>query len=244
MGNDAERTPDKIELSQIPWTLRDVIAGTLLVIALTVLLLSLIIGILAFLYVSGTDWVLDTWFILIVAGIPLYAAMLFAVWFFSVRKYSCRWQELGLRSFKTKRALILSAVVVAVGVAISTLYEMLMKHLGMETPSALPSDFTGTWYAWAVLGFFAIVVAPVAEEIFFRGFLFTGISRHYGYAWGALASAVLFSMAHMQPGALVPIFILGFLLAWLYMKTGSIWACIIAHFTYNCIALSSMILYY
>ena len=50
-------------------------------------------------------------------------------------------------------------------------------------------------------------------------------------------SALLFSVAHMQPGALLPIFILGLLLGGLYVRTRSIWPCILTHFAYNSIAM-------
>jgi membrane protease YdiL (CAAX protease family) len=41
-------------------------------------------------------------------------------------------------------------------------------------------------------------------------------------------SGALFSIAHLGSGGLVPAFILGILLAWLYWKTGSLWPCILA----------------
>ncbi|MCK4964736.1 MAG: CPBP family intramembrane metalloprotease, partial [Dehalococcoidia bacterium] len=73
--------------------------------------------------------------------------------------------------------------------------------------------------------------------------LFAGIGNRYGYGWGAVFSALIFAMAHlMQPGAFLPIFLLGLLLAWLYMKTGSIWACIITHSVYNSLALVFMLI--
>jgi len=92
-----------------------------------------------------------------------------------------------------------------------------------------------------MLSLLAVLVAPFAEEIFFRGFIFSGIGNRYGYGWGAILSALIFALVHVltlwQLGVLVPIFLLGLLLAWLYMRTGSIWPCIFTHFAYNTIAL-------
>jgi membrane protease YdiL (CAAX protease family) len=55
---------------------------------------------------------------------------------------------------------------------------------------------------------------------------------------GAIAaSALVFSAFHLSLGVLVPIFITGLLLAWLYWRTGSLWAAIGAHAGQNALAL-------
>ena len=136
---------------------------------------------------------------------------------------------------------MLAAVVVVVGLLISFLYDILVSSLEADPTSLLPLEFTETGLGLAIIVVLAVVVAPFAEEIFFRGFIFTGIGNRYGYGWGAVVSALLFSLAHMQPAALLPIFMLGLLLAWLYMKTGSIWVCIFTHLAYNSLAQLFMI---
>ncbi|MEK7814621.1 MAG: CPBP family intramembrane glutamic endopeptidase, partial [Chloroflexota bacterium] len=53
---------------------------------------------------------------------------------------------------------------------------------------------------------------------------------------------LVFSIFHLSqgsPGVLVPIFITGLLLAWLYYRTGSLWASIVAHGSQNAVALAS-----
>jgi hypothetical protein len=227
----------------IPWTIGDVGKATLLTIVATVLILGLIIAFLVLIVASGSDWVLESWFILTIAGIPLYATMALAVWLFSVRRYRCGWRTLGFRPADAK-GLMLGIAVVLTGIAVSALYDWILTQTGAESPSSLPSEFVGTWYNWAILGLFAVVVAPIVEELFFRGFMLPGINKRYGYSWGVFISALLFALAHLQPGSLVPIFILGLLLAWLYNKTKSIWPCIFAHFVYNSIALVFMIISY
>lgn len=225
----------------VPWTIGDVGKATLLAIVSTVAIMGLLVAFFALFILSGSDWVLESWFILIIAGLPLYALMILAVWLFSVRKYKCGWRALGFRNSNAK-GLLLGASVVLIGIAIGALYDFIIVQTGGDSPSSIPSDFVGTWYNWAMLGLFAMVVAPVAEEIFFRGFMLPGISKRFGKGWGIVVSAFIFSLAHLQPGALVPIFLLGLLLAWLYIKTKSIWPCIFAHFTYNSIAFIFMII--
>lgn len=93
--------------------------------------------------------------------------------------------------------------------------------------------------AGAVLTFAALAVwTPLTEEIFFRGFLFAGLANRLGTVRGVVLSAAVFSLFHVWPGVLLPIFVTGILLALLYQRTRSIWPCIAAHAGQNAVALS------
>ena len=52
-----------------------------------------------------------------------------------------------------------------------------------------------------------------------------------------VASALVFAALHLEPGAMIPIFLTGLALGWLYVKTGSLWPCIAAHAGQNTLAL-------
>ena len=77
------------------------------------------------------------------------------------------------------------------------------------------------------------VVAPLAEEVFFRGFLFAGLRRDHPFWLAAMGSALIFAVGHMVPGAILPLGVLGFLFAWLRERTGSIWPSIVMHAANN-----------
>ena len=254
-------------MGEIPWTVGDVAKGIGLVIGLTVLIafclgfgtvlligpdVSLELGSLnvtitefigEFIDVLASEGLLQPWLIMVLVGMVVgEGAMPFTAWLFSSVKYKRGWWALGFRRFKVRNGLILASLVVAAGLLISFLYDMLMTSLGEGPSSTVAQDFTQTGLGLATIVLLAVVVAPIAEETFFRGFIFTGIGNRYGYGWGAILSALFFSVAHIiQPGALLPIFILGLLLAWLYIRTGSIWICIFAHCAYNSLALLIMI---
>jgi membrane protease YdiL (CAAX protease family) len=78
-----------------------------------------------------------------------------------------------------------------------------------------------------------VIVAPVVEELFFRGFLFQGFRQRYGWVNGALLSSAIFAVAHLDPVALIPTFILGVLLAYMYHRTDSVWIPILLHVLVN-----------
>ena len=84
-----------------------------------------------------------------------------------------------------------------------------------------------------LMGFTAVVVAPVCEEIIFRGYLYGVAKRFCGPFAAALATSLAFAAAHASLMALLPLALFGLLLAWLYERTGSIWAPIAAHACFN-----------
>jgi membrane protease YdiL (CAAX protease family) len=88
----------------------------------------------------------------------------------------------------------------------------------------------------------AVVVAPISEELFFRGILFRSLRDRYGFWPGAAGSALLFGLAHYVPApwrdaALLQTIMVftGLGLAWIYEKRGNLVANIAAHMTFNAI---------
>lgn len=82
----------------------------------------------------------------------------------------------------------------------------------------------------------AVLVAPLCEETFFRGYLFAGLLRGMS-GWAAvLVSAVLFTLVHGDIGSAAPLFIFGIVLAVIRWRTGSIWPGIALHVANNALA--------
>jgi membrane protease YdiL (CAAX protease family) len=88
-----------------------------------------------------------------------------------------------------------------------------------------------------VLGVALLVVAPVAEEIFFRGIVFNAWLREFGVRRAVIGSALLFALIHGSIFVIPAIFALGIGLALLYHRTGSLPASIAMHATFNGITL-------
>ena len=84
-----------------------------------------------------------------------------------------------------------------------------------------------------VLIVLVVAAAPLAEESIFRGVLFAGLRRRMRFGGAALISALVFAGAHGQLVALAPIAILGIVLAYVYERTGSLWASAITHACFN-----------
>lgn len=75
--------------------------------------------------------------------------------------------------------------------------------------------------------------APLGEEMFFRGFAFTALRHRFGLATGLIVSALLFTLPHTYALGLLPVFLLGLLMAWTYHNSGSLWIPIIIHAVNN-----------
>src|ERR1019366_857195 len=111
--------------------------------------------------------------------------------------------------------------------------EELLKTLGSNEGTAL-------LLASAVL---TCVVAPICEEMLFRGYIFTALRNWKGTLPAALITAILFGGVHAGSAPaldLVPLAGLGFGLCLLYRYTGSLYPCIIAHSLNNSLAFSSL----
>ncbi|MEO1857296.1 MAG: type II CAAX endopeptidase family protein [Rubritalea sp.] len=81
----------------------------------------------------------------------------------------------------------------------------------------------------------ACVIAPIAEEIVFRGYLYPVVKRYTEPVIAAIFTGVIFGAIHGQIWAVIPLSLFGILLAVLYEKSGSIWACILCHAMFNTI---------
>ena len=92
---------------------------------------------------------------------------------------------------------------------------------------------------WSFL--YIVIIAPVLEEMFFRGLLLRSYLKRYSTEAAIVITALLFGVMHGQPIQIFWGFILGLLLAWLYLLTRSLWPCIIAHSFGN---LTALIVYY
>ncbi len=162
-----------------------------------------------------------------------------------VRMHRVRWTDaFGWRRSGISRAL--GAGVTVAGVAVPVAYGLqwlsvvALRHWGSHwgyEPSVQGSVelllHSGTWAQSAYIFVFATLVAPVAEELLFRGILFPFI-RDLGKPrlafWG---TAVLFGAMHGNLAAFLPLVFFGAMLAALYLRTGNLLAPMTAHALFN-----------
>jgi hypothetical protein len=98
-------------------------------------------------------------------------------------------------------------------------------NAALVSPTTLPM--------WAGHFIVAVVIAPVIEELFFRGLLLQRWSLKYGTTSAVVASSALFAVGHVE---LVGHFLFGVVMCALYMKTRSLWVPIATHSLNNFLA--------
>ena len=84
------------------------------------------------------------------------------------------------------------------------------------------------------------MLAPIAEELFFRGFCFTALRRTLGMLPAAVLTGIIFGAIHLggtDIEFIVPLMVFGFFLCLLYVWTDSLLPCIVLHALNNALAL-------
>lgn len=101
----------------------------------------------------------------------------------------------------------------------------------------------GDGYEILIIGIMLCLVAPVVEELVFRGYLY-GHLRHYMPWWGvAIITSGLFGLAHGQWNVALDAGLMGFVACFLREKTGAIWAGIGLHMLKNFIAFTVLFIF-
>lgn len=124
---------------------------------------------------------------------------------------------------------------------VSFLMALLVERLGMP-PAPEPADQAiAVLDPWLIV-LAVVVLAPIAEELFFRGVALNAWLRERGRRFAYIGSSALFAAIHISLVSLLPIFLLGLALAWVYRRTGSLLAPIVMHATVNGISVGLALL--
>jgi membrane protease YdiL (CAAX protease family) len=174
---------------------------------------------------------------LVMGSLVMYGWQTLTAWFFSLRRAGRR---LALWGFtKPNKAFFWTIPVALSGVYLVSFAYDFVVHPQQQ---AIVSEFPRTAAGVALFVILAVVMAPLFEETFFRGFLFRGFSNSWGWVTGACVSAAIFGLAHLQLDVFVPLFALGLALAWVYKRTGSLWTSIAFHALFNALSVLAWVL--
>lgn len=143
---------------------------------------------------------------------------------------------LGFRGFNVVRALPWIILLFLSFLLVNTLYQLLINtfHLHLQTNDQrlLEEGRVAPLTTYVTL-FAAVVVAPFCEEVFFRSFVFMGLRNDMTLIWSIVLSALIFGVAHGDPGSFPVLFYIGLALAFVRWRTRSIWPGFILHVMNN-----------
>ncbi|TVR23879.1 MAG: CPBP family intramembrane metalloprotease [Nitriliruptor sp.] len=152
---------------------------------------------------------------------------------------------------RTTGAMVAIGLATGVGVAIIsfTLNAIVVLLAGVEDPveQQLLQDALAGGLPLALVALLAVVVAPLVEEVIFRGVLFRALADRINLPVGLVLSSAVFALIHIevvlsQPFALVGLFTVGFLLALAYYLTGNLMVAVLGHAVFNAISLGLTVL--
>ncbi|MDI6800003.1 MAG: type II CAAX endopeptidase family protein [Actinomycetota bacterium] len=168
----------------------------------------------------------------------IYAALFLSVLFFGPKTKGARLSELRLVKFNFFKAASAS-ITWLLAIKLSTgLYVTLTENLfGLGPPQdnfeLIPKIFGDGMAGFILAVLLMVIVAPVVEEIFFRGFIYPALRDKIGMVWAATTSSFIFALFHGDAWLIVPIMMLGIVLVHLFEKQESLWPSILLHSMYN-----------
>ncbi len=221
--------------SEVPWKIVDVLYAYGIIFSIS--LVSV-----AFLYLANFDRV--SFLFPIIVQIVISAITLIAIYSIITKKYDMSFKKaMGIdmdRFGEYFSSGIFISFLLVISTSVITL--VFMNYVGApETDpyQELPAD------RLRMLAFLAVFIAPVVEEIFFRGFMQPALVKNFGIAGGIAVTAVVFGLSHAQyldhTIALAAVTSIGLILGIAKEKTGSVMPCIVAHLLNNLYAALSVI---
>ncbi len=206
-------------------------------------LMLLLVFLLAIFALSLDDQLRERW------GWPAFNLMLMAFslvasvicWVVLPRRILRRHDALALTAWRrpVRQDWLWTAAALAAMVVAWAVYWRLVPWIGWDwlLPVSPPEDVEvsvfGAWWQVVVFAGTAVIVAPIVEETFYRGFALGGLNRVWWLIPSILLSAALFSAAHLNLGVLIPFMIFGVILGVVYLRTRHLTAPALAHAGWN-----------
>ena len=181
-------------------------------------------------YYHGTDWLYEPW-----VKVPVFFGSTVFILYWGYRRTGLSAGNvfpLGLYNIFVVPGLLLMLVALQLSLGkINVAFEKLLPPPGwfIEMFSRLFDSDLGVW--GGILR--VVIIAPVVEELIFRGLIMRGFIRNYPKFLAIFYSALLFALFHLNPWQFPATFLLGLILGWIRIRTGSVLAAITGHAMHN-----------
>jgi membrane protease YdiL (CAAX protease family) len=238
-GNPHGRVLPDSALVATPWSVGSSLGLVAVALALTLLAGAVVAQI------AATGWapIIRTF----AAGgvlLGVYAALLGIVWGASGTLGVRFADEVGLARAAGPRWYAAAMAAAVVGWLFSAGYVSALTAFGLKLPREdlaafrlLPGGPVGTVVTVALL----VVVAPLAEEVIYRGVLLPSLANRWGWVSGLAISSTVFSAAHVSWVGFLPLLVTGAVFGWLFAKSQSLWVAVAAHAAYNALGVFALL---
>ncbi|MFT5687065.1 MAG: membrane protease YdiL (CAAX protease family) [Myxococcota bacterium] len=209
--------------------------------ALLVMIWCSSMGSLIFVRMAAGSWTPDGPLSLVPAVLGTGVGGLLTIGFIRLR---AGWSALGF--VRCEPVWLLRGAIWVVGfLGVSFAWGLLLQVLGVGAQQEIGLVVMESWPSSeaALMIAYGVAVAPLVEELLFRGFLLPPLAARLGARGGIAMSALLFGMMHLaDPQAVPPLIILGAVLGWLRLRSGSLWPVLVLHVGNNAVAFSLLLL--
>lgn len=151
--------------------------------------------------------------------------------------YKDKLVALGFTSKKMPKALLYGVLGFVVAFIVAAIVGLpIQQRFGVDPTQEALSQATGVPGLFPLVFLSGAIIAPVAEEIIFRGYLYKAFRDRFKPSYAIVMSAALFSVLHLELLATVQLFVIGIALGYVYEKTGNLVAPITLHVLNNAVA--------
>jgi membrane protease YdiL (CAAX protease family) len=151
--------------------------------------------------------------------------------------YKDKLASLGFTTKKIPKALLYGVIGFIVAFIIAGIVGYpIQQQFGVDPTQEALSQTASVPGLLPLLFLSGVIIAPIAEEIVFRGYLYKAFRDRFKPSYAIFLSAALFSAIHLELLAAAPLFVIGIVLAYVYEKTGNLMAPITLHVLNNAVA--------
>jgi len=165
-------------------------------------------------------------------------ALLILLWLFVFFRNKASWYNLGIRQFNFFKGIFLIIFGIIATSLIYFIYIIFLQFIPWDIEqNKILQLIENKNISFVMLFLVAVIIAPICEELFFRGFLYPAFKKRMNVFSAMFLSSILFAVFHLQPAQLLPLICIGFVLAFVYEKAKSLIPAILVHSLYNLAAI-------
>ncbi len=177
---------------------------------------------------------------LVIVGYAIGIICAIAILYRRLRANKLSWSALGFKRFQTRKAILyfIGFYAIMFGLLLIVAVAAFVISGGDGTSDVARAkrqiSTIGLWPFFMT----SVIVAPIIEEVIFRGILFKTFMQKHGLAFSIIASGLLFAIFHVNPIHALAVLPIGFYLSFMYYKLDSIIPGILLHASWNLLVMS------